>query len=137
MSRARRDDPAAPLFDSPSERLGDQSWRPSVDVYETETSVVVELELAGVRQEDLRVNVHGDRLTIRGTRTPERDPGVQRLHQVEIAAGPFERALRIAIPFEREGVSARLVDGMLRVLLPKRGPTSIQIQVADEPAETS
>lgn len=131
MSRTRRQDPAAQLFDELSDRLGSESWRPSVDVYETEAAVVVELELAGVRQEDLRVNVDADRLAIRGTRAPARDAGVQRLHQVEIATGPFERLLRIAIPFEREHVSARLVDGLLRVVLPKRGPTPIKIEVGD------
>lgn len=119
-----------------SERLGGESWRPSVDVYETETAVVVELELAGVRQQDLRVNVEGDRLAIRGARTPARDAGVQRLHQVEIVTGPFERLLRIAIPFERERVSARLVDGLLRVVLPKRGPTPIKIGVGDKAPES-
>jgi HSP20 family protein len=114
-----------------SDRLGGESWRPAVDVYETDTAVIVELELAGVRQEDLRVNVDGERLAIRGTRAPARDATVQRLHQVEIATGPFERVLRVAIPFERERVSARLVEGLLRVVLPKRGPTPIKIEVGE------
>lgn len=137
MSRSGRQDPAARLFGELSDRLGGESWRPSVDVYETATAIVVELELAGVRQEDLRVNVDGERLAIRGTRAPARDPGVERLHQVEIATGPFERLLRINIPFDREHVSARLVDGLLRVVLPKRGPTPIKVEPGEGPQRKS
>ena len=40
---------------------------------------------------------------------------MKRLLQMEIAAGPFERRLRIAIPFDRENVSAHLADGFLTV----------------------
>ena len=41
----------------------------------------------------------------------------------EIAFGPFERTVRIQVPFERGGVSAHLEDGFLRVVLPKKSST--------------
>ncbi len=54
--------------------------------------------------------------------------GVQRLHQMEIAFGPFERVLRIGIPFEREGVAAHLEDGFLTVNLPKQLPRRLPVE---------
>ncbi len=117
------------LFDELTDRLAGERWRPAVDVYETEKAVVVQVELSGVRREDLRVSVHGDKVRIRGARPPARDEEIQRLHQVEIATGPFERVLRIAIPFERDQVSANLEDGFLRVVLPKRLPSRLKIEV--------
>lgn len=105
-----------------SERLGGARWRPAVDVYETEKEIVVQVELAGVRREDVRVTIDGDLLRIRGARGPTRDEEIQRLHQVEIVSGPFERAVRIGLPFEAGSVSASLEDGFLRVRLPKRIP---------------
>jgi HSP20 family molecular chaperone IbpA len=39
---------------------------------------------------------------------------------MEIASGPFERRVRIPVPFDREGVSAQVIDGFLTVRLPKR-----------------
>jgi HSP20 family molecular chaperone IbpA len=49
---------------------------------------------------------------------------------MEIAFGPFERAIRIGIPFARDRVSAQLEDGFLRVTLPKRdtGPRRIDVE---------
>ena len=59
-------------------------------------------EIAGVRSDDLRVTVDGEELRISGVRRVPERADVQRLHQMEIAAGPFERRLRIPIPFDRE-----------------------------------
>jgi HSP20 family protein len=90
--------------------------------------VVVRVELAGVRREDLRVSVDGDVLHVRGVRRPpEHAEALQRLHQMEIAFGPFERSVRIGVPFERDQVSARLEDGYLSVTLPKRSARRVEV----------
>jgi HSP20 family protein len=122
VDRPRRQDPFAPLFEALADRVGDESWRPAVDVYETEKGLVVVVELAGVRREDVRVTVDGDLLRIRGTRVSARDESTLRLHQVEIAVGPFERVLRIGADFDRDAVHASLEEGCLRIVLPKRLP---------------
>ena len=54
--------------------------------------------------------------------------GVRRLHQMEIAFGPFETTVRVGIPFDREGVSANLEDGLLEVRLPKRRPVRVEVE---------
>jgi len=116
-------------FSEFSDRLGGSRWRPSVDVFETEKAILVRLELAGVRIGELSVTVDGDLLRISGVRRAARAEGVQRLHQMEIAFGPFERVLRIEVPFERDGVSARLEDGFLTVELPKQTPRRVAVDV--------
>jgi HSP20 family protein len=120
VSNPKRNDPFAELYGEFSDRLRGDRWRPDVDVFETETEVVVLAEIAGIRSEDLRVTVDGDELRISGVRrVPERSD-VKRLLQMEITAGPFERRLLIPIPFDRERVSAHLADGFLTVTLPRR-----------------
>lgn len=116
-----------------AERLGRDRWQPPADVYETEKAIVVRLELAGVAPADVQVSVDGDVLRIRGRRQPRVDPDAQRVHQVEIAFGPFERALRIGIPFDREHVSAQIEDGFLRVTLPRKPAGPRRIDVENQP----
>jgi HSP20 family protein len=121
--------PVAGFFGEFPERLRGDHWQPLLDVFETEKAVVVRVELAGVAREDLRVSVDGEILHVRGVRRlPEHSESLERLHQMEIAFGPFERSVRIAIPFEREQVSAHLEDGYLSVTLPKRAARSIEVQ---------
>ena len=129
MSDPRRTDPFAELYGEFADRLRGDRWQPDVDVFETESEVVVLAEIAGIRSEDLRVTVDGDELRISGVRrVPERSD-VKRLLQMEITAGPFERRLRIPIAFDRERVSAHLADGFLTVTLPRRLPTRRQVKL--------
>lgn len=121
--------PLAELVGEFSDRLRGDRWQPAIDVFETEKAVVVRVELAGVRNSDVRVTVDGEWLRIRGERRPPTGGEVQRLHQMEIAFGPFERAVRIAIPFERGQVSASLDEGFLNVVLPKSQPSRRRIEV--------
>jgi HSP20 family protein len=112
-----------------TDRLGGSRWRPAVDVFETEKAIVVRLELAGIRISDLNVTVDGDCLRVSGVRQAASTDGVQRLHQMEIAFGPFERVVRLSVPFDRDAVSAHLEEGFLTVSLPKRLPQRRRIEV--------
>jgi HSP20 family protein len=113
------------------DRLRGDSWQPDVDIFETETALVVRVEIAGVRSQDLTVKVDGQILRVAGIRPAPDGSQVRRLHQMEIASGPFERRLRIPIPFNRNGVSAHVADGFLTVTLPKRetGPRRVSVEV--------
>lgn len=89
---------------------------------------MVRAEISGVRGEDLRVSVDGEVLRISGARGVPSGGAVQRLHQMEIAFGPFERTVRIRVPFDRDQVTAQLEDGFLEVTLPKRKPQRIEVE---------
>ncbi len=129
MSEPKRQNPPAELFGEFSERLRGDRWQPGIDIFETEKAVVVRAEIAGVRREDVRVTVDDDLLRISGSRRAPSRTDVRRLHQMEIACGPFERAIRITIPFDRDQVAAHLEDGVLTVTLPRRVPASRQLDV--------
>lgn len=132
MSSGRREDPFAELYGEFRDRLQGDRWQPDVDIFETDDRLVVRLELAGVRGVDLKVTVDGDALRISGVRLAPEPSGVRRLHQMEIATGPFERRLRMPIPFDREGVSAHLADGFLTVTLPKRAAVQRDVTIERE-----
>lgn len=129
MSSGKREDPFADLYGEFRDRLRGDRWQPDVDVFETEKAVLVRVELAGVRGDDLRVSVDGETLRISGVRMAQEPVKVKRLHQMEIATGPFERRLRIPMAFQRADVTAQLADGFLTVTLPKRAPLERSIEI--------
>ena len=129
MSRGKREDPFGELYGEFRDRLRGDRWQPDVDVFETEKSIGVCAERSGVRSDDLRVTVDGQDLRISGVRLVPEPSGVHRLHQMELATGPFERRLRISIAFERDGVNAHLADGFLTVTLPKRARVSVKVEL--------
>ena len=96
-------------------------WRPPTDIYETETSFIIKVEIAGMREDDIEVAVENNLLLISGARsdTPEQRAYY---HQMEIQSGKFEIAAEIPMPVNVEQAGALYKDGFLTVTLPKVTP---------------
>ena len=94
-------------------------WTPAVDVYETEDSLIVVAEVAGLRQEDIRLEVAGNVLTLRGHR-PFARSGVssENYYRMEFPYGVFERSFALPRAVVEDGVEAVLKDGVLTIRLP-------------------
>lgn len=93
-------------------------WRPLTDVYETDTEMVVEIEIAGMRDGHFHLNVQDQTLIIYGTRPA---PARQRraYHQMEVNSGDFRVELDLRTPIEPTLMQADYDDGFLRIRLPK------------------
>jgi len=106
-----------------------RAWAPLVDIYETPAEIVVEADLAGVKQDDIEIQVMGDTLTLRGER---KDTEGRNYVRVERPYGPFSRSFTIGTPIDQAGVKARYKDGVLEITLPKAEeakPKQVKVQV--------
>jgi HSP20 family protein len=92
-------------------------WRPQTDVYETGESVVVKVEIAGIRDEDVEVVVQGNRLLISGKRLDSSER--RAYHQMEISYGKFAVDIELPISVMTDGANAEYKDGFLTITLPK------------------
>jgi HSP20 family protein len=114
------------------------SWTPSVDLYETDDSLVVLLELAGVDADKTEVQAEPSLLTIRGVRRERhvaRDEDAPRTyHALEIPYGRFERSVRLPAGIDTDAAAATYRDGLLEIRLPKRLPR--QVRVGDRSARS-
>jgi HSP20 family protein len=101
-------------------------WQPSVDIYESETDLLVKVEVPGVKPEEMSVALSADDrvLTVAGLRRApvgERR-GRLRCHQLEIYFGPFERSIALphGVPVLRDQIKAIYREGFLVITLPKQ-----------------
>ena len=101
-------------------------------MFETRDEVVLRFEVAGVRGQDLRVNVVGSVVRLRGVRRAPPAGAIDRLQQMEIRFGPFEREIQIHTPFDADSVRARLEDGFLEVRIPTRSPARRSLPIQTE-----
>lgn len=102
--------------------LGSAAWTPLADVHETSDAFVVVMELPGVAQDDVEVQVDGEELVVRGER---RMPGPVRpesFHRMERSYGPFSRTVPLTDEVDPARVTAQFRDGLLRLELPKVRP---------------
>ena len=94
-------------------------WEPAIDVYETEKDVVVLVELAGVKQNEIEIVVHGNTLVIRGERKEPQLRSKRTYYQMEIHKGPFERGILLPATVDPDKTKASYEDGLLEIVLPK------------------
>ncbi|MGQ9546110.1 MAG: Hsp20/alpha crystallin family protein [Dehalococcoidia bacterium] len=104
----------------PSVRFSPRTWQPAIDVFETDTEIVVLADLAGVKEDEIELVVHHSMLTIRGERKDVKQ-GIKRTYsQMEILWGPFERNVALAANVNVEQIKAFYEAGILEVVMPKK-----------------
>jgi HSP20 family protein len=106
------------------EVFGDSSelrsgWMPAVDIKETQTEITFFVEIPGVSQEDLDVELVGEVLTIRGKRESKSEESRENFVRVERNYGTFQRSFTIGVPVKADQISATYTDGVLSVVVPK------------------
>lgn len=96
------------------------SWTPNTDVYCVEGALVIKVELAGMRKEDLELTVESQRLRISGVRRDSCRSGQQCLFVVmEINYGSFETVIEVPPGYDLTAARAAYQNGFLRVDVPE------------------
>ena len=96
------------------------AWRPPVDIHEDEAGIHVQVDVPGVKPEDIKVEVENKILTIRGERALERADDKNGYHRVERYHGVFSRSFALSDEVSADEIQAKYDSGVLRVDLPKR-----------------
>ncbi len=102
-------------------RVTSGHWIPAIDVYETPVSILVLMELAGVRKNDINVSYQDGFLTVTGERRNLCCDKPVGLHHMEIDTGRFQRKVRIHVPIDSSEIEAVCRHGILKITLPKEG----------------
>lgn len=109
------------------------SFRPAIDVYETNSAVIIVMEIAGAKREDIEVTMEGNRLRIAGVRRIAAPLDAQRCQQMEIEFGQFERWVSLDFTPPRDAVEATYRDGFLQITVPRQAvPTPTTVRILSE-----
>jgi HSP20 family protein len=126
------------VFDAPQagNAGGGRRWIPSMDLIETKDDYVLRADLPGVSQEDVRIEMENDVLTISGERKAEHTESTDGFVRLERAFGMFSRSLTLPKGINAEAVAADFADGVLTLHIPKpeqAKPRRIEIAVGGRP----
>lgn len=93
---------------------------PAIDVHEDDDRYVITVELAGVRKEDIHLEIEQNVLTIRGEKRLEEEVGKNRQRRwTERAYGAFQRSFTLPGDADADHMDAEFRDGVLTIRLPK------------------
>jgi HSP20 family protein len=101
------------------DKSAESHWTPNTDVYVTEDSLVIKVELAGMRKEDLELTVEGNRLTITGHRPDGCRAPKCKFLMVEIAYGSFQSVIELPPGYDLNHAKAAYQNGFLRIDVPQ------------------
>jgi len=125
---------ARPLTtDAPTEASSAMgSFVPAVDVYEDTQALKLQLEVPGVKQEDLDIRIENQTLTIKGERKLEATAKQENFHRIERRFGSFTRTFTLPATINTEAVTASYDAGVLTISLGKKAeaqPKQVKIEV--------
>ena len=97
----------------------DNEGQLTIDVYQTESDVVIKSTIAGVKPEDLDVAINNDMVTIKGERSSEEEINEENYYYQECYWGGFSRSVVLPVDVISEKAEASLKNGILTIRLPK------------------
>ena len=111
---------------------GVTSWSPAVDIRETDQEMVLELEVPGIKPEQVELTAENGVLTVKGEKKSERKEGDEndRYHVVERSYGNFMRSFQLPQGIDESKIEADYNNGILSIHIPKAAlpqPRRIQI----------
>jgi HSP20 family protein len=95
------------------------TWAPAAEVYETPRDYVVNIEVAGLTEEDVSCQVTNNTLIVRGARQFRRVSEEARYHASERVYGAFERLFPLPSHVQPEKLKTKFSDGILEITIPK------------------
>ncbi|MCC2679440.1 MAG: hypothetical protein K0R29_2016 [Pseudobdellovibrio sp.] len=113
VSSVNRDWPSARTYD-------EQSFGPSCEISEADDHYSLSMDLPGMRQEDIKIEVHNNNLVISGERKREKSTDKnEKVQRYERSYGSFKRSFTLPTTVQDDKIEARYENGVLDLYLPK------------------
>ena len=111
------------------------TWMPAVDVWETESELVLSFDLPGISEDKISVELEDNVLTVSGERERAHEHSGDRFYRYERRFGTFTRTVTLPQGVNEEAIKADYRDGVLEIRVPKpeeQKPKRIQIGTSEQ-----
>jgi HSP20 family protein len=119
-----------PLARWPFVTDGETAWEPTVDIAQTDDTVVVKADLPGMKKEEVKVSIDDDSIVISGERKTESETRKKDYFMSEREYGSFYRRLALPTVVDPSSASAKMEDGVLTVTARRTEPRPQAAEVA-------
>lgn len=108
-------------FDQPLfPRLADGILKPTLDLGASDKEYTITVEVPGVDEKDVKLEIVNDTLTISGEKKQEKEEKEKNYYRMERSYGSFQRVLSLPEDVDQDGVKATFKKGVLTVTLPRK-----------------
>lgn len=115
------------------------TWKPAVELKDTEDNLIVRAEIPGVEGKDLDIRVTREAVVISGEHRYEKKASERGFFRTEFRYGKFQRVIALPVAVQNDQVQAEFKDGILTLTLPKVTEARrkvVKVNLADNTAAT-
>ncbi len=95
------------------------AFTPIVNTREGEFAYHIDVDLPGVKKEDINIDINDNKLTISGERNSKEEIKEEDYYKVETSFGKFHRMFSLPENVDVENITASTDNGVLEVVIPK------------------
>jgi HSP20 family protein len=114
---------------SAREGNGEMLWSPAVEISQGEGNYVVRAELAGLKPDDVKLEIENDALVLHGERKYEREEEKGGVRRTEMRYGRFYRTIPLPEGANPDQARAKYENGVLEVTIPVSEPKNQRKQI--------
>lgn len=105
----------------PGSSLAQAEWlKPTLDVGATDKEYHISIELPGVDEKDVQVELSGDTLIVKGEKKQEKEEKEKNYYRVERSYGSFQRVLSLPGDADANGITADCKNGVMTINVPRK-----------------
>ena len=114
---------------------GEVTWSPAVELKETETDIILKVQIPGIDAKDLNVEVSEESVSITGEHREEKKVDEKGFFRSEFRYGRFERLVPLPNAVKNDLVKSEFKNGLLTLTMPKLAKTDrkvVKVNLAEE-----
>lgn len=96
------------------------TFTPSINTREGKFAYHIDVDLPGVKKEDISVKIENNVLTLKGERKTKEEVKKEDYYKMESSFGSFTRSFTLPDNVDSENIHAENKDGVLEITLPKK-----------------
>jgi HSP20 family protein len=100
--------------------LSDRLLKPMVDISANDKEYTISIEVPGIEQDDIKLEIHNNTLTVKGEKRQEKEEKKKDYYRMERSYGAFQRVLSLPEDADQDKVAATFKNGVLSVNVPRK-----------------
>ncbi|MBF2064853.1 MAG: Hsp20/alpha crystallin family protein [Calothrix sp. C42_A2020_038] len=121
-------------------KLENITWTPAIELKESETDVILKIQVPGIDPKDLDIQVSENAIAVAGEYQEEKVSDSKGFYRSEFSYGNFQRIIPLPVEVKHEEVKAEVKDGIVTLTLPKsekshRNIVKVDLNVSEKARE--
>ncbi|MDD2464753.1 MAG: Hsp20/alpha crystallin family protein [Desulfobulbus sp.] len=102
--------------------------KPKIDLSAADTQYLLTVEIPGVIEKDISIDIHNNTMTIKGEKKLEKEDKNKNYYRIERSYGSFQRVLSLPEDVDQDSIHASFNNGILSITMPRKAQLAGEVK---------